>query len=183
VADPTLVDRYTRILRAGFDRATSGDEPISDELDAAALGSLLGSADRLAEQMDHSILDAPWLRDDITQIVHEWIEQPGDVLDLTDLRAALDPLFGASRALMIARTETAGAYNGALAAGLRAHGWSSVVWVAAPDACEDCAELDGTTMTLGEYEAQSTLHPNCSCTAEPYTGEDEDEGDEEEESA
>jgi hypothetical protein len=181
--DPELTDHYASILRAGFDLATGGDEPISDELDAESLRSLLLSADRLAEQLDHSIMDAPWLRSDVAKLVDEWVNQPGEVLDLTELRQALEPLFGPGRSLMIARTETANAFNGANAAGLRAHGWTQVTWIAAPDACPECAELDGEVMSIGEYEAEPTLHPNCSCTAEPYAEELEGEGEEEEEVA
>jgi hypothetical protein len=174
-ADPQIVDRYASILRAGFDLYTHGEEPISPELDAESLRSLLLSSERLAEQLDHSILDAPWLRADVAKIVDDWINVSGDELYLTDLRSSLEPMFGPARALMIARSETAGAFNGAAAAGLRAHGWTQCVWVAAPDACEECAAMDGEVMSLGEYEQDPTLHPNCSCTMEPYEDEEQEE--------
>lgn len=173
MAHKDLLDRYSAILRAGFDEATGDDVPISEALDAESLRSLLGSSARLAEQLDHSIMDAPWLRSDVAKLVHEWIETPGDELDLVDLREMLEPLFGPSRALMIARTETAGAFNGATAAGLRAHGWTHVQWIAAEDACDECSAMDGEVLSISEWEAEPTLHPNCSCTAEPYEDENE----------
>ena len=181
-ADPELQDleiAYRDILSAGF-RSAAGD-PIHPELEAAALDSIENSAVSLAAQLDSSILDAPWLRSEITGLTNDWMSQDGP-LDLGDLQDALEPLFGASRALMIARSETAGAFNGASAAALKSHGWTHVVWMAAEDACEECAALDGTVMTIDEYENDPYLHPNCSCTAEPYddSGEESvDEGDEE----
>ena len=129
--------------------------------------------------MEHSILDAPWLRSPVTAIIDEWMSSDSDTLDLTDLRDSLEPLFGASRALMIARTETAGAFNGGLAAGLKAHGWNLVNWIAADDACPECLDLAANSpMTIGEYESNSVPHPNCSCTAEPSMGEGSGAGEE-----
>jgi hypothetical protein len=178
MADPELVEYYTRALRGGFTRAFGSRVGAAHE--EAMLGSLLGSAERLAEQLDHSILDAPWLRAEAMKIVDEWIHQPGEELSLSDLRTSLEPMFSPSRAMTIARTETANVYNGAFAAGLRAHGWTHVTWIAAGDACEECAALDGETMSLSEYEQNATMHPNCSCSCEPAGGDEEgaDEGEE-----
>jgi hypothetical protein len=177
MADPELTAWYEKMLRAGFDEVTSDDDPISEELDAKALQSLLLSADRLALQLEHSILDAPWLREQTLGLVDDWIHGPGETLDLAELRTSLETLFSPERALTIARSETAGVFNGGMAAGLRAHGWTQVVWIAAQDACDECAALDGTVLSLDEYEADPTAHPNCSCTAEPYTGEQDEEED------
>ena len=176
--DAELVARYRSMLSSGFANATADSEPISPELDEAAEVSLLKGADHLANQLEHSILDAPWLRGDVAKLVDEWMAS--DTPSLTDLRQTLDPLFGAARSLMIARTETAGAFNGGIAAGLRAHGWTSVVWIASSDACPECAELDGTVMTLAEYESNSVLHPNCACTCEPYDESSDDSGESDE---
>lgn len=175
MADAELTARYRDILTAGF-RASAG-APISDSLESAAEASILSSAERLAEQLENSILDAPWMRSEIQSVIGDWMT--GDSLNMADLRDALEPVFGPARALMIARTETAQVWNGANAAGLRAHGWESVVWVASSDACDECAAADGEIMSIGEYEADPTLHPNCSCTAVPYQ-EEEDQGEEEE---
>jgi hypothetical protein len=174
MADPELVEYYTRALRGGFSRAFGNR--IGDAHETAMLESLLSSADRLAEQLEHSILDAPWLRAETLKLVDEWINQPGDVLNLADLRDALTPMFGVPRAMLIARTETANTFNGAFAAGLRAHGWRRIRWIAASDACEECAALDGEEMSIEEYEANATQHPNCSCSCEP-AGEDEETDD------
>jgi hypothetical protein len=169
--DPQLVEYYTRSLRAGFNRAFGNR--IGEAHEAEMLGSLLNTADRMADQLEHSILDAPWLRDEVGQLVTTWIEQPGDELDFGELRDSLSAVFGPSRALTIARSEVGQTFNGAYAAGLRAHGWRKVTWIAGDDACEECLSLDGTDMSIEEYEASSTVHPNCSCSAEP-SGEDEE---------
>ena len=176
--DPRIVDWYTRTLRAGWEAAAG--EPLSADLEAAGLASILGSAESLADQLEHSILDAPWLRSEIGQLVHDWMTQPSETIDFNELRAALEPMFSPARALTISRSETAGAYNGANAAALRSHGWTQVVWLAGDDACEECAALADQVMSIAEYEANATIHPNCSCTCEPYEGEEGDEEDEEE---
>lgn len=173
-----LTEQYRRILRAGYESAQG--EPISEELKAAGEASLLSSADHLANQLENSILDAPWLRSRALSIVNDWIGSPdpeSGILDFADLRTSLEPIFGASRSLMIARSETAGVFNGAMAAGLRAHGWSHVTWIASDNACEECLALDGQVMSIAEYEANSTLHPNCACTAEPFDGDMSEDGD------
>lgn len=176
-----LAEHYRRILRAGYNSAVG--EPHSEELKAAGEASLLSSADRLAEQLENSILDAPWLRSQTQSIVNDWLTSPDPetgVLDFADLRSSLETIYGPSRALMIARSEMAGVFNGAMAAGLRAHGWSHVTWIASDNACEECLALDGQVMSIDEYEANSTLHPNCACTAEPHDGDtSEAEGAEE----
>lgn len=178
MADPELTQQYTDILRAGFLSAAGAS--VHPDLDASAEASVVGSAEMLAEQLEASVLDAPWMRSQILDVVGEWLQQAGE-LNLNDLRESLEPVFGPSRALTIARSETAGAFNGAMAAGLRAHGWGHVVWIAAPDACDECQDMDGTVMSISDYEANSTVHPNCSCTAEPYDEEDGGEaGDEDE---
>lgn len=79
------------------------------------------------------------------------------------------------RAEMIARTET----NRAQSSGLSAL-WDQAVdqgalgadaqrvWIASPDACDICLELDGQTVGLEEEWAdgidQPPAHPNCRCT-------------------
>jgi len=82
--------------------------------------------------------------------------------DAVDDSAALSP----SRALMIARTETAIAYNhGALLA----YGQNGIEHVDVSDGDEDdeCAEADGQTWTIEEAMADPVAHPNCVRSFEP----------------
>lgn len=167
MSDPAIRSHYDKILRAGYESARgdhiSGD-PVSDAQEEEGLRSLLATSEQLTDQLEHSILDAPWLRGPITEIYGKWMEgaDASGVVDLRDLVEPLEKLFGPSRALMIARTETAGAYNGSLAAGLKAHGWKSVNWIAADDACPDCITLaESSPMSIEEFEAESPQHPNC----------------------
>ncbi len=169
--DPELVEYYTRALRAGYDRAYGSR--VSEAHEAEGLRVLLTSADRMAEQLEQSVLDAPWLQGEVAKLVSDWIDQPGDTLQLSDLVDTLSPIFSPSRALMIARTEVSNTFNGAYAAGLRAHGWRRMAWIAADDACEECQALDGQEMSIEEFEANLSPHPNCSCSGEPV-GEDEE---------
>jgi hypothetical protein len=82
------------------------------------------------------------------------------------------------RATMIARTETLNAarasqllaWQEAQAAGLISTDamWE---WGAAPDACDICLELDGTTYPMGELGPDT--HPNCRCWETRYFPGDE----------
>lgn len=184
MSDPQILGHYQKILRAGYEAASgehvSGDA-MADEHEAEGLRSLLLTADQLADQLEHSILDAPWLRGPITEIYDKWMQGADEsgVVDLRELVEPLEKLFGPSRALLIARSETAGTYNGALAAGLKSHGWKMIDWIAADDACEECTALaESSPMSIEEFEANSPAHPNCSCSGSPAA--DEAAGEEEE---
>lgn len=74
------------------------------------------------------------------------------------------------RAQMIAQTESVRAFNqGRLAVG-REYGYESKQWDAVPDACPNCADLDGVIVgidelfpsDLGDVDSPP-LHPNCRC--------------------
>lgn len=68
--------------------------------------------------------------------------------------------FSPARALMIARTETAIAYNTGALAAYRQGGVENVE-VSDGDGDEECAEADGETWTLEEALADPIAHPNC----------------------
>jgi hypothetical protein len=170
---------YDKILTAGYE---IGVGPSPDPEDLAALDSLRESSARLAAQLQDSILYAPWARQDIQSLVNEWM-QGGEELSLTDLRAMLEPIVGEGRALLIARSETGQVFNASFAAGMRSAGYNYVRWIAAPNACSICLGLDGTVMTIAEYEADPAAHPNCSCTSEPADDEEYQSQQTEEEEA
>lgn len=84
--------------------------------------------------------------------------------------------FSPTRALMIARTETAIAYNvGAIGAYQQA-GVEKVV-VSDGDDDEDCADVDGEIWTLEEALANPVAHPNCVRSFGPVVDEDAQEED------
>lgn len=68
---------------------------------------------------------------------------------------------------LIARTETARAYNRAYVAGSRAVPWvSGWQWVAEGESCEECTALDGTFIPRDAPGPFPPLHPNCDCWLE-----------------
>ena len=64
---------------------------------------------------------------------------------------------------MIARTETAGAQSRGALIGYGDLGVKKVRFLAAPDACEECADKDGRVYTLDEAEGLIPLHPHGRC--------------------
>lgn len=172
MADLLLEQHYYDALLTGLQRGyrLSGQEMVGvpDDVDAA----LQKAARRQATQLEKMVVDAPEDREKVATLLDEWLQ--GDELSLADLDESLIPIFGAARALTIARTETGWSMNMGNSAALRGNGWNKVTWVAAFDACETCQALNGTTMTIDEYEEQALQHPNCACTAVPA---EDDEGD------
>lgn len=174
--DLLLEQHYYDAALAGLHRgnllSNAEGETVTPEVDKA----LQKYARRQADQLSKMVVDAPEDREKVAELLDEWLNS-GDELDLGDLRAALEPTFGAARALTIARTETGWAMNMGNAAALKANGWTKVMWVAAFDACDTCADLNGEVMDIDEYNDQALQHPNCACTAVPADDEDEDDAD------
>ena len=83
--------------------------------------------------------------------------------------------FSDDRALLIARTETAKAETMGALIGYRASGVvEQKEWLASPDACDDCAELDGQIVAVDDVfsngEDGPPDHPNCVCVLLPVVG-------------
>lgn len=73
-----------------------------------------------------------------------------------------------ARAEMIARTEVARAQSVATLDSYRENGMGGRQWLAAGDAEQDCAELDGQVWAVDDDDAPDLpLHPNCRCTWVP----------------
>lgn len=175
MADLLLEQLYYDSLVAGMGRGyrLSGQE--MGELDPAVDKALQKAARRQADQLQKMVVDSPEDRQKVAAALDEWLA--GDELDMRDLRASLQPIFGASRALTVARTETGWAMNMGNTAALKANGWTKVEWVAAFDACETCAALHGEVMTIEEYEEQALQHPNCSCSCKPAPDDEDADAD------
>lgn len=103
----------------------------------------------------------------------------------TELANQLEDAYGFSsdRALMIARTETAEAETQGTLAGYRASGVvTGKGWSTDPEACDECAPLDGAEVLLDEDFPDDggdgpPLHPNCECVV--YAVVDDGGGEEE----
>lgn len=117
-------------------------------------------------------------RDLITDELHRAFED-GKGESQTELASRLGSAVGDSaafspaRSLMIARTETAIAYNSGAIASFKQNGISNVE-VSDGDGDDECEEADGEIWTLDDALDNPIAHPNCVRSFAPA-----DEGDEE----
>lgn len=90
------------------------------------------------------------------------------------LSAAVDEsaAFSPSRSLMIARTETAIAYNTGALASYR-QGDFDTVDVSDGDGDDECEEADGEVWSLDDALANPIAHPNCTRSFAPHVDDDE----------
>lgn len=72
-----------------------------------------------------------------------------------------------NRAQMIARTETARAYDEAHYQAYTEMGYERIEWLLAPDCCEDCEDLSRKEWTIDTIRGQQPVHPNCRCDFAP----------------
>ncbi len=79
--------------------------------------------------------------------------------------------FDRSRSIMIARTETISASNIGAVAGYKEAGVSEVEWMASPNSCEECLDIDGNTFSVDDAPTPGiSTHPNCTCVMLPVIG-------------
>lgn len=97
-----------------------------------------------------------WLRQTIEQGLMDGLSMD----ELAD-RITADRSFTASRAMMIARTETGTAYNRGSIAQYRESGVVGTVEVIDGDGCPECEAVNGQIWTLEEAEMNPLEHPNC----------------------
>lgn len=93
----------------------------------------------------------------------------GDTVDQVAARLESLPAFDAARAELVARTESAYAYN---AAAISSYREFNVTEVEVVDGDEDdiCAPVNGQTWTLEQAEADPIGHPNCTRDFIPVVG-------------
>lgn len=157
------------------------------------MGGVSGAADALPPNI-HPLLDynsvnesaLAWARDyrytwikgisDTTRnqtqtAIGDWIAEGSP---LSALEARLTPIFGASRAGMIAATEVTRVYARA-----NMDAWESTdvvdgsTWMTAQDdlVCPICGDLDGTTIGIGDIDAAPPAHVGCRCYLQPNVSE------------
>jgi SPP1 gp7 family putative phage head morphogenesis protein len=130
------------------------------------------SVDWAAERVGNLVTDvSDTTRNAINQLVSDAIRD-GETNE--ELAATLRDVFQFSedRALLIARTETAKAETMGALIGYRASGVvRQKQWLASPDACDDCAELDEEIVDVDDVfsngEDGPPDHPNCRCVVVP----------------
>ncbi len=106
-------------------------------------------------------------RDFLQGTVSEWIAN-GQPLD--ELIATLEPMFGTTRAALIAATEVTRAFAEGNQETWRQSGVvDGVRWMTAQDelVCTICAPLDGETSDLSKGFDGPPAHPNCRCYLQP----------------
>ena len=70
----------------------------------------------------------------------------------------------------LARTEAAFAAEAGNREQLREFGVGYIVWLLAVGACPICQAYEGKIIPIDDEENQPPAHPNCMCSASPYTG-------------
>jgi len=118
-------------------------------------------------------------RDRIRDVLQDALadEEGESLTGLADrIRSAVDDAysFSPSRALTIARTETAFAYGHGAGLAYRQNGITHVE-ISDGDGDDECAEADGQIWTVDEYLDEPIAHPNCVRSAAPVVDVDEDE--------
>ncbi len=188
---PTLAD-VDRALHS-FDwmawRAT-----LARRYDAWFQGTVHGAAAAASEAAGHAWRsDDPWLEafgrryvaDRVTQLSDTTKERlraaiagefgraadAGTAPDVRGVLAREFAEFSASRALTIARTETAMALNFGAAASYRQQGYN-YVQISDGDGDEPCALADGQIWSIEYFMANALEHPNCERSAQPISDED-----------
>jgi len=89
---------------------------------------------------------------------------------LNDLKTRVQVIFDfatATRATLIARTETARGVTEAHRKMYEHYGFDEVKWLLAPGACEECAGRSEEKWTINSIDGQIPVHPNCKCDMTP----------------
>lgn len=168
-----------------------------DALDQANEAAVAYAQDRSAEMVgkkwvDGELVDNPDAQWVITDATREFIRADVETAmtegwSNDELAAALSEnyAFSDARAENIARTETAKAdVQGNLAAWRASGVVQRKQWLAAPDCCDECQELDGEVVDMDDQFPNgggdgAPLHPQCRCDTLPVI-EDNPQGNEDE---
>ena len=168
----------------------SGAKDAKYQQSQALAAAIKASTKKMSQNFNQETIDQ------LSNTLNEGLQNGESIKQLSDRVASVYDTAQDYRSDRVARTESQAASNGAT---LDAYQQNPVVtamtWFANPDACEYCAELDGTTVGLEDtfvsqgdsvdvdqsdgstdsYQADygdvdtPPLHPNCSCTIIPVT--------------
>jgi SPP1 gp7 family putative phage head morphogenesis protein len=157
---------YQALLEDAFlDAADSGID-VSFSLDNPHVQTVL---DQLAKNVRGV---AETTKDEIRALVGKQASEGWSVEELQRQIRAKGEIASRSRALTIARTETAAGYSQGSLAAYKASGVvKQVEWLIGPDSCDECQALDGKRVGLGEEFAPGVTappyHPRCTCALSP----------------
>lgn len=158
---------YPLLVRAGWDAgADAVGAQIAWDLDNPFVQEVL---DQLAKRIRGV---AETTREDIRRLVGRQADEGWSIERLADEIRKQGEITSKSRSELIARTETASAYSqGSILAYEESGVVSGIEWLAGPDECPECAELNGKIVGLGDEFADGInyppAHPACRCAIAP----------------
>lgn len=159
---------YRELLGAAFADANDAGIAIAFDLDNPFVQTVLGD---LAKRVRNV---AETTRDEIRALVGKQADEGWSLERLQQEIRARGEIAGKTRAMLIARTETASAYSQGSIAAYKASGVvKQTEWLTAGDDldCPICVALNGSTADLGEaFDGEidaPPAHPNCRCVLSP----------------
>lgn len=157
---------YRQLLKDAFADASDAGVDVTFDLENEFVQQVLGS---LAKNIKGV---AETTKDEIRALVSKQASEGWSVERLQKEIRAKGEIASRSRALTVARTETAAAYSQGSIAAYQASGVvKQTEWLLGPDPCEICQGLDGLKADLGEEFADGIsappAHPNCTCALSP----------------
>jgi len=126
-------------------------------LDQRALEFIKTRSLLLAKSINKTTLDA------LRKILSDGFAQGDSIQTLT---GKLEGYFKESekwRAEMVARSEVITASNKGANDRYQSEGVKEIEWLASPQSCPECAELDGQVFPI-DSGPRPAYHPNCTCT-------------------
>lgn len=162
--DAIMQDLQESFQAAGTKAATSLGVDMLDVVSERAKEYASQHAAELIDGIDKTT------RDVLTDLITQAVSDGWSAADLSDAIAS-GGVFSEERADMIARTELATAFTeGSISAWEESGVVAGKQWLAAPDCCDICAELDGSVVALDDDFGEVSgppLHPNCRCDVAP----------------
>lgn len=144
-----------------------------------------GNEKTIKSIVNSSFLNATWseriwnnqqaLRSELDKLLHRGIVQGLNPRELArDLRKNIES--GAYNAERLMRTELARVQTDVFEDSMNQAEIEQYEWVAEPDACDECADLDGKVFDLKDMKHGQNVvpkHPNCMCALAAYVDRDE----------
>lgn len=158
---------YPLVIESAFGDASLAGIPVAFDLDNPFVQTVL---DHLAKRI---VNVADTTRDEVRRLVGLQADNGWSAEELAREIRQLAETRSKTRAILIARTETASAYSAGSIAAYKASGVvGSVEWLTADDeVCPICEGLNGTRADLGHAfaggVAHPPAHPDCRCTVLP----------------
>lgn len=159
---------YPLVVEKAFGDASLAGVPVAFDLEMEEVQTVL---DKLAKQV-RSVAETT--REDVRRLIGQQAENGWSMPELAARILEMGEINSKSRAVMIARSESARAYSQGSIASFKASGVvSAIEWLTADDdvTCPECAGLNGKRTDLdGEFAdgiGFPPAHPMCRCVISP----------------